>query len=237
MNIQIPRNGSKIGFSNNVGIGNFVILSNASVVDPTGEQIRIASTSSSDSSEGSGIQKVRIAYFDTKWTLNEEIITMPTLPDTYVDTVAGNIFRIESFEAFQTGSNLFSVGNVTAKSLDGLSLFAQIDSNNTIFKRSLHFVSPGKVGAITDIIAHCPSSAGAEFLVFTTKDNTSGGGGTVIIPDMAFVLNAGTSSLSSLYALIVCDATKSTQGLQMGILVKGLAANQIAMASFKYQET
>jgi hypothetical protein len=35
----------------------------------------------------------------------------------------------------------------------------------------------------------------------------------------------------------MCDASQSTQALMMGIVVKGLAANQIGIASFHYTET
>lgn len=236
MIIQIPRNGSKIGFSNNVDINNFTILSNAPVTNPTGEQANVVSSSDNDSSTGTGIQKVRLVYFDNYWGLNEEIITMSG--KTPVSTsAAANIYRIESFEAFQTGSGSFAAGTITLKSLDGFSLFAQIDPNNTIFTRAIHFVSPGKIAGITDIIANCQSSPGVIFMVYITKDNTLDGGGTVLIPDISFMLNAGNSSQISLYSLATCDATKSTQALQIGIAIKGLAVSQIAMASFKYQET
>lgn len=52
--------GSKIGFSNNIGTGNFVILSNATVVHPNspGEQARIVSTSTSDTSAGTGYKRI-----------------------------------------------------------------------------------------------------------------------------------------------------------------------------------
>jgi len=235
MTIQIPRNGSKIGLSNNIGTSNFVILSSATVVNPIGEQANIVSSSANDSLEGTGIQKVRLVYFDSNWGLNEEIITMNGT--TPISTATTDIFRIESFEAFQTGSESFAVGTITLKSLDGTNLFAQISPSSTIFTRALHFVSPGKIAGITDVIPNCQSSPGVMFMVFITKDNTLDGGGTVLIPDISFMLNAGNSSQISLYQLGICDATKSTQALQIGIVVKGLAAGQIAMASFKYQET
>lgn len=233
MVILIPRLGSKIGFNNNIGIGNFVILSNATVVNPTGEQCNIVSTSISDSSAGTGIQKVRIAYFDSNWQLNEEIVTMNGI--TPVSTVATDIFRIESFEAFKAGSGQFAAGTITLKNLAGTNLFAQIDPTNTIFTRALHFVSPGKVANIVDITANCPSSSGVVFLIFITKDNSSNGGSLVLIPDIAFLLAANTTQIS-LDIPIVCDASQSIQGLQIGVAVKGLAASQIGMASFHFNE-
>lgn len=235
--------GSKIGFNTNIGTGNFTILANASVVNPTGEQTNVVSTSINDSSAGTGIQKVKITYFNSNWELNEEIITMNGT--TSVTTTAKDIFRVESFEAFQVGAGLFAAGTITLKSLAGTKLFAQIDPTFTKFMRSLHFVSPGNVAYMTDIIANCPSSSGVVFLIFVTKDNSSIGGNLVLDPDIAFILATDVIFIpplsiptqSPLNFPIVCDAKNSTVGLQIGIAVKGLAASQIGIASFHYIET
>lgn len=226
--------GSKIGFSNNIGTGNFRILANATVVNPSGEQVRIVSTSTSDSSSGTGIRKIKIVYFDNSWTLKSEVIT--TNGTTSVDTVATDIFRIESFEAIQTGSNVFgAIGTITAKSIDGTKLFAQIDPDTTLFSRVLHFVAPKKINSITDISIDCLTSGGIIFLLFVTKDNTSSGGGLVFIPDLIFSL-ANQSQHISLQLPTMTDASSSSQGLEVGIAVKGLAAAQIGSASFHFRD-
>ena len=72
--------GTKVGFNNSVGIGNFIILSNANmvIVNPNSpgeqgrEQGRIVSTSVDDTSAGTGIQKVIIAYIDTNWNRKQK---------------------------------------------------------------------------------------------------------------------------------------------------------------------
>jgi hypothetical protein len=56
-----------------------------------------------------------------------------------------------------------------------------------------------------------------------------------LIPDIAFLL-AGDVTQISLQQPVICDASQSTQGLQMGIAVKSLAASQIGMASFHFSE-
>jgi len=231
--IRIPKSGSKIGFNNNIGTSSFVILSNATVTNPIGEQAKIVSTSVQDSSTGTGIQKVRIRYFDNNWILNDEIVTMNgTSP---VNTEAIDILRIETFEAFQAGSDSLSVGTITLKSTDETRLFAQIDPNNSIFNRALHFVSPGKTCEITDITADCSTTGGLIFQIFETTDNTPDGGGPVLIPSVSFILANNTERIS-LNTPIRCDASRSTQGIQVGILVKGLAASQIGIASFHFNE-
>ena len=59
----------KIGVSNNVGINKFRILSNTNVVNPTGEQASIISTSVNDTTGGSGVRKVKLSYCDTNTNL------------------------------------------------------------------------------------------------------------------------------------------------------------------------
>jgi hypothetical protein len=233
--------GSKIGFSNNIDTNEFVILSNADVVNPSGQQAQVVSTSVSDSSVGTGIQKVKITFFDTNWVLNSEMVV--TNGKTPVLTDATNIFRIEAFEAFQAGSGQFAAGTITLTDITGITLFAQIDPHYTTFNRALHFVAPGNVANIIDITANCPSASGITFIVFVTKDNSLDGGSQVIIPDISFLLKSDTVHIDlsvpthvSLALPLVCDASNSTVGLQIGILVKGLASSQIGIASFHYIE-
>lgn len=232
--IPIPNMGSKIGFNNNIGTGNFAILSNASVTDPTGEQARIISTSVNDTDTGTGVQKVRIVYFDNNWNLHEEIITTNGISP--VLTTATDILRIESFEVFKTGSNIFAAGNISLRSTDATRLFAQIDSGRTIFERALHFISPGKVGNIIDIILNCPTSGGVFFIIFKEKDNTANQGGIVLIPDIMFAIVSGGSQIS-LQIPVICDASQSIQGLRIGVATRALSAGQIASASFHFNET
>jgi hypothetical protein len=234
VSVAIPPFGSKIGFSNNIGTGNFVILSNATVVNPSGEQVSIVSTSVNDTLAGTNVQKVKLRYFNTNWGLNDEIIA--TNGTTTVLSTATDIFRIESFEAFQVGSgSIGAAGTITVKNLAGTSLFAQIDPTNNTFTRAIHFVSPGKRGYIYDLTLNCSTAGGIVFLVFRSIDNTSQGGNIVLIPDIAFLL-AGNVTQISLQQPVICDASQSTQGLQMGIAVKSLAASQIGMASFHFSE-
>src|SRR3990167_3587118 len=234
MTVGIFEYGSKIGFSNNIGTGNFVLLSNATVVNPTGEQARVVSTSASDALAGTGIQKVKITYFDNTWKQKSEIVTLNGL--TPVLTTATNIFRIESFEAFQMGTNPFgAVGTINLQSTDATRLFAQIDSDNTIFTRALHLTSPGKQTEIIDIILSCATSAGVVFLLFISKDNIAGGGNIVPIPDVTYIL-ASNSFQASFEIPILISAATSTQGLRVGIAVKGLATSQIASATFHFRD-
>jgi hypothetical protein len=226
---------SKIGFNSSIGTGNYVILSNASVVNPTGEQVSIVSTSASDTLAGTNIQKVKLRYYNTSWVLNDEIISLNGT--TPVLSIATDILRIESFEAFQVGTGpIGAAGTITAKNLSGTNLFAQIDPTNNTFTRALHFVSPGKKSYMVDITLNCITSGGIAFLAFVAIDNTPQGGNIVLMPDTAFVL-ANQSTFNILQQQTICDASQSTQGLMIGIAVKGLAPSQIGLASFHFNDT
>lgn len=227
---------SKIGISDNIGTGNFVILSNATVSNPTGEQVRIVSTSVDDDSSpsGTGAQKVILTYFNNSWTLKSEVIDLDGT--TPVDTVNTDIFRIECFEIFKVGSGQSAAGTITVKSLDSVNLFAQIDTGKTTFERALHFVSPGHVASILQIIANCTTSAGITFIVFVTQDNTPNGGGPIMIPHSEFTIINSVVQTSFIIP-VFCDASKSTEGLTMGILVRGSSASQAGTASFLFEDT
>lgn len=222
--------GSKLGYRTNVVTTGFNTLSNVSTVEPTGEQTTVVSSSVDDSVSGTGAQKVKITYLNTSWQLNEEIVSMNGT--TTVNTVATNISAIERFDVFQVGSNNFNVGNITLKSTDGTRLFAQINSGDNTFARLLHYVLPSTKTAMQFLNLSCPTSSGVVFILMIMKDNI--GGGKVLIPVTADILINSTIAIDLSKADLECDATQSSQALQFGIWVKGLAANQTASATLVY---
>lgn len=225
--------GSKIGFSNNISTTDFTILSSAIVTDPTGEGASVVSTSTQDSSSGTGIQKVMITYVNTNLLLYREIVTMNgTIP---VNTTGTDILFIESLDASQVGSGQSATGIITLTSIDRLRLFAQIDQGNVIFKRALHHVIPGTQSTLTEMTLSCPTPDGVEFEIFSTMDNTSIGGGIVRIPMHDLIVSSGTQAIT-LHSTIICDATFSTQPLNIGVLVKGMNIMQIAASCFYFQD-
>lgn len=234
----IPPFGSKIGFSNNVPISDYIILANITAVfpNPGGEQTKILSTSASDidSISGTGAKKLRIRYFDSNMVLNDEIIS--TNGTSSVNSVATDIQIIESFETFQVGTANTAIGTITLSSLDGLRIFAQIDPGNFNFTQALHWVSPGKIGYMTDITVNCAFSGGVTFIIFSAVDNTALGGGIVFSQDLYFTMSNNSATMS-LNIPIRCDASHSFQPIQMGVAAKGLASNQLAAASFHYKES
>lgn len=225
---------TKIGSSTNIGT-DCKILSNAEVVhpgdiNPAGVRCRIASTSTDDYSGGTGIQKVRLEYFDNTWTLNEEIVTMPTAPDTYIDTIADNIYRIESFEAFKVGSGNVAAGTITLKSTDDVNLFAQIDIGRRIFERCLHYAEIGSICVPLSAVLSSSSSGGVVFCISATQDNTPDGGNHILKPYISVEVKQSTTQIG-LDEIINMDMTDNTYSLGIGITARGLLAGQTGTAT------
>lgn len=232
---KIPshEHGSKIGANKNIGTGRFVILSNAAVVHPGGQRGTVVSTSVEDSSAGTGLRKLRLVYFDSNWNKRTEYITMNGT--TQVFTSGCDINRVESLDAIENGTYGVSVGTIALKSTDGAQLFAQIDPNRNFFERCLHYVPPGSMGFITDILVSSTSKEGVIYRLFSDIDFTLVGGNKVTQGRLS-AETVDTSLVLNLNLPIVVDARNSSDGLGVGLAVVGLAATQSAVASFRYYD-
>ena len=133
---------AKMGYNTSLNTSLFIPLStNLNIVNPSGQQAQVQSTSATDNSVGVGAQKVLITYFDISWALHSEIVVMNGT--TAVLTVATNILRIEDFEIFQIGANGTAQGTITLTKVGDIStVFAQIEITFTTFLRATHFLGP-----------------------------------------------------------------------------------------------
>lgn len=78
--------------------------------------MRFVSSSANDTLAGTGIQKIHIHYLDSNYVSHEEIVNMNGT--TPANTVATDIFRINSMHATQVGSLEVSAGNISLQKLD-----------------------------------------------------------------------------------------------------------------------
>jgi len=218
---------TKIGSSTNIGT-DCKILSNADVVHPGGVRGRIVSTSDSDSSTGTGIQKVILDYYITNWTHKTEVITLNGT--TPVDTTETDIYRIESLEAFKVGSGNISAGTITLKSIDGASLFAQIDTGREMFERCLFYSELGAICTPISAALSSSSSGGVVFCVFATVDNTADGGSHVLKSYVSVEVKQSAVQIN-LNGTILMDMTEETSGLGICITARGLSAGQTGTAT------
>jgi hypothetical protein len=221
-----------IGQSLNVGISK-KILSNADVVHPGGVQAEVVSTSTEDSSAGTGIQKVLIQYFNSSWEYKIEIVT--TNGTTPVSTTETNIYRIESFRAIQVGSNGTAVGPVVIRSIGGANLFAQIDIGDTSFKRALHYIRRGWRSQLQSVIVCTSTSGGILFEPRATTDYTLFGGGYVLESFVPSILHDDILIVSGDNIPLV-DATNSARALAVCMCVEGVVTGQEADVYFLFGE-
>ncbi len=141
-------------------------------VFPTvGQQMRVVSTSASDTVAGTGIQKLYIHYLDTSYVPHIELVTLNGT--TPVNTVATNILRINGIHATQVGANGYAVGSVSLTNLAGTVTYGIITVGNNTARQAVYTVPAGVTGYVNQWQASS-GSTGSHFcqieLVATTHD-------------------------------------------------------------------
>ena len=108
-----------IGYNPTVGTSDEDIWLGSTVYTfpTTAQQMRIFSSSPADNITGTGIRTVRVYYLDGSYNQHTEDITLRG--NTFVNTVATNIFRVNGLRALTAGSNYKAVGLITLEGLTG----------------------------------------------------------------------------------------------------------------------
>ena len=216
---------------NPVTIG-FEIISNIPVIHPGGIQLQLVSTSADDTIAGTGIQKIRIKYYDSNSVAQQEIVEMDGL--TPKNTTATDINRIECMRAYQIGSGNVAAGTITAKDTGATNLYAQIDINENFCPRCLHYAVPGSKSFVTDILISSNTKEGVEFRLVVTKNFTTGepAGGKVLAGVYASKILDTAVSIHFNIPLEM-DASESNTIMGLFLAVRGEAANQEAFGSIR----
>ncbi len=221
---------SKVGKILNPSDTNFEIISNIAVIHPGGIQCEVVSTSADDTIAGTGTQKILLAFYDSSWVYQTEVVEMNGL--TPVNTVSIDINRMECMSVYQSGSGIVSAGAITLKDTGAVNTYFQIDAKENFCPRCLHYIVPGTKSYVTDILVSSNTKEGVEFRLVITVDNGANGGtgGKVLIGRYA------TKILDDLISIhfnipIEMDASNSTVGMGLFLAVKGEAANQEAFGS------
>lgn len=139
---------------------------------------RVVSSSASDTTGGSGAQKVKCTYLDSNWTVKNENVTMNGT--TPVSLVATDILHIDAFHVIQVGSGGVAAGNIDWQNPAGTVTFARIPAGLNMWLIARLHVPAGmtyhimqwKVGAF---------NGGVKFLLRAEEDHTAEGGGPNII--------------------------------------------------------
>lgn len=223
---------SRAGKILNPGTVGFEIISNVPVIHPGGIQLQIVSTSANDAIAGTGVQKIRIKYYDSDSVAQQEIVEMNGT--TPVNTTATDINRIECARAFQVGSGNVAAGIITVKDTGATNLYSQIDANENFCPRCLHYAVPGSKSFVTDILISSNTKEGVEFRLVVTKDFTSldPAGGKVLTGVYASKI---LDTAVSIHFNVPLEMDASESDVIMGLFlgVRGEATNQEAFGSVR----
>lgn len=223
--------GSRIGSRDNVPIS-FELFQNASVSQPSSEQqMVIVSTSANDTWGGTGINRLKLEYFNTDWEYKIEQIQLNG--NTNVLTVATDILRISYLTADRVGSANGAVGTITVKSVSGALTFAQLEIGTSLFERALVYVKTGYKIEITDYTAGCSTNGGVIFRSILTEISNDG----YIVALGHESIELADSSVQGSYSLPL--TVKNPNGLRVaiGFATKARIANQKATGSFRFIES
>lgn len=107
------------------------------------QQMRLVSSSASDTAAGTGSRTVRITYYDGTGAgpFTEDVTMSGTTP---VNTVAVNIRFIEGLDTLTVGSNGTNVGTISLQAVGGGTTFGTIAAGDGTTYWAHHYVAPGR---------------------------------------------------------------------------------------------
>lgn len=226
---------SRIGSSASITSTAFVILANATVVQPAAAAaVHVVSTSDADASAGTGVQQITIDYFTAPsgtvgWLKKSEIVTMNG--KTPVTTSNTDIYRIDRIHSSRVGSGGFAAGTITVKDTTDASLYAQIDVGNNIFERAIFYIPKGYQVVLSDMMMGVSSNGGVIFRLFGTEEDDSGN--TVTVGQLSIEMN-GPSAVDRSFNLPLVISNMNSKNKSIGIAVKSRTGTQTATATIRF---
>jgi len=113
-------------------------------------KLELVSTSTSDAAAGTGIRTVEIIYLDGNFVEKREVITMNGT--TVVETVAGDIFRVNAFRAVTAGSGGIAAGTISLRHLSDTPVYAIIALGERQAKQFIYTVPAKKCVYLEDLL-------------------------------------------------------------------------------------
>jgi hypothetical protein len=147
-----------------------------------GAKMEVASDSAADkgtATAGTGARTVTIGYLDGSGVEKSETVTLNGA--TPVETVAEDIWRINSFRVASAGTGLAAAGTIQLRELDEAPVFSAITIGQTRARNMAYTVPAGKMLMIRELsISSAAASADKAFLVFTLRANCNNGVRTAV---------------------------------------------------------
>lgn len=177
----------KLGYNNAVATTEEDIwYASAPYVFPAaGQRMIVYSSSVSDNATGTGVQKVIIYYLDDTYAEHTEIVTLNGA--TAVQTVATNIYRINYFRAYTTGTGYKAAGHIDLKNLADTISYSYIAAGYTTSRDIFYTVPLGKSLYITDIYAGVGGLNAASMCRITPRYTYNALSNIVLTPGLFFM--------------------------------------------------
>lgn len=165
----VPKSNINLGYTTSSGSSLTVIRATAYTEQTTNAQRSLVSSSSSDTSAGTGARTVKITYYDqTLLGPFTEIITMNGT--SAVNTVSTTICFIEKIEVTTVGNQLSNIGTITLKAATagGGVTIGTIPAGDGVTNWCHHYVGANKLMSLVSVIGSIHGSTSGAMEVHRT---------------------------------------------------------------------
>jgi len=174
---------NKFAYCNDVDVGPFRVLSNNMdivhwITDE--RQMKVVAANAADCITGTGVRAVLIEYLNEACELKTEYLELEA--DQSTNTVATDIFRVESLTAVKYGSSGSlngATGAITLENLAGTETYSEIAQYKTHSEVCIHWIRPNYRSVFSEVeIESVTEAAGVYVGIFGTFDYSAYGGDT-----------------------------------------------------------
>lgn len=130
------------------------------------QEMTIVSANAQDTSNGTGIQKMRVYYLDGNYA--EKIVTVTMNGATPV-SIANDIFRINFTIADTVGTGGASAGVISIKNTAGTVIYDQMAAGQTFARTLLYTVPLGKTLHVTNLLLSARATSTGKGVTFTSR--------------------------------------------------------------------
>ena len=151
------------------------------------QQMEVVSSAAADNLAGAGIQRVQVGYLDANYVEHSEVVKLDGV--TPQATTAVDIFRIQSFRAYQVGANGIASGNVDIRMIGGAAtIYSRIGTGFTRARNQTWTVPAGKTLYVTSLCFSTGAPAVGHNVLFTTRANYDDVDQRVLTPVNSFFM-------------------------------------------------
>lgn len=175
---------SKLGYNGDVGATEEDIWTTGGVypwIAAGGIALEVVSTSTADTIDGTGVQKVRVNYLDTDYSAQSQILNMAgQTPVALTDTT---ILRVNAIRATQVGTGLVAAGEITCRLVGSpATVYRGIATGYTRGRGATYTVPIGKTLYITSITVSSGHTTAGKVVRWIARAQVDDTAPTVRIP-------------------------------------------------------